>query len=616
MTVPVPDQLEYISDANGVTKDFSYPKRFLQKDEIVVALRNADGIDTPQILGTHYTIAGSSWPTGGTVSFINAPQAPNKVVRYRMTQAKQTVDLENKQRNDAKAVEVQLDRLTMAIQDREGRTDSAWFGLAAEIAARKAGDITLQQNIDSEQQARVAGDNALNKRIDTEIGDRITGDAAIASLIGQSGYIEVPVYDTCLAVTFARIKLTIQAIRTSGYSLSGDYGAALYKRVTSEPAHAGKVQSADGAWWEIASLMVNPKHFGAIGDGVTDDLASIQSAIEFCQTKSAVLEFPPQVFAVSAVPTGLSLIQRRGKGLIVIAENEYRFSDDDVLRYDPSPNNGDYSVRIAQNRSDLNPDPAKRGHYFFQQYTSNRPGTGSLFGYAANIFRTGGDRKVVAAQLNGYSQDAAGTGSAGSVWGIATEAWTGGPSIEPVRSATLIGGEFAVLSQYHDNTAKMVGVDSVFKNRPDNASEVIRGNAGNNRFNVGSAAFQISTGNNKDRPASGAFTGWHTGILFTSNSLDESVEGKAVGIDMSAVKSARMKASLLLPGDVPVSLGTPSGGAGIHDGFIYRTSGGRRIDFVRDITGSSPVIRSTLDLSLDGPTGTIVAFSSTTTAYV
>src|SRR5690606_25659239 len=118
MTVPVPDQLEYISDADGVTKDFPYPKRFLQKDEIVVLLRDANGVDTPQILNTHYTIAGSSWPSGGTVSFINAPQAPNKVVRYRMTQAKQTVDLENNQRNDAPSVETQLDRLTMGLQDR------------------------------------------------------------------------------------------------------------------------------------------------------------------------------------------------------------------------------------------------------------------------------------------------------------------------------------------------------------------------------------------------------------------------------------------------------------------------------------------------------------------
>ena len=49
MTVPVPDQLEFISEGNGVLKEFSYPRRFLQKDEIVVAFRK-DNIDTIKAL--------------------------------------------------------------------------------------------------------------------------------------------------------------------------------------------------------------------------------------------------------------------------------------------------------------------------------------------------------------------------------------------------------------------------------------------------------------------------------------------------------------------------------------------------------------------------------------
>ncbi len=249
MTVPVPDQLEYISDADGVTKDFPYPKRFLQKDEVVVALRDADGVDTPQILNTHYTITGSSWPTGGTVSFITAPQAPNKVVRYRMTQAKQTVDLENNQRNDAPSVELQLDRLTMAIQDRGALTDAAWWGLLAEITAR------------------VQGDKLLNGRVDKEIIDRENGDSALASLIAQGGPIEVPLYDTRLAVSLANIKPTINAIHTGGFTTVGDGGGAMYKRVSAEPSHAGKVQSADGGWWELFGHSVDPKSLGALGAG-------------------------------------------------------------------------------------------------------------------------------------------------------------------------------------------------------------------------------------------------------------------------------------------------------------------------------------------------------------
>lgn len=124
MTVPAPDQLEFISEGNGVLKEFSYPRRFLQKDEIVVAFRK-DNADTIKGLNIDYTIAGSSWPNGGSVVFTVAPPVGVKVVRYRKTQAKQTVDLDNNQRNDAKAVELQLDRLTMALQDTDVLARSA-----------------------------------------------------------------------------------------------------------------------------------------------------------------------------------------------------------------------------------------------------------------------------------------------------------------------------------------------------------------------------------------------------------------------------------------------------------------------------------------------------------
>ncbi len=124
MTVPVPDQLEFVSDGDGITKEFSYPRRFLQRDEIVVAFRK-DHADTIKAINIDYTIAGSSWPNGGAIIFHIAPPVGVKVVRYRRTSITQAVDLENKQRNDAQAVELQLDRLTMAGQDTDVLARSA-----------------------------------------------------------------------------------------------------------------------------------------------------------------------------------------------------------------------------------------------------------------------------------------------------------------------------------------------------------------------------------------------------------------------------------------------------------------------------------------------------------
>lgn len=238
MTVPVPDQLEFISDGNGVIKEFSYPRRFLQKDEIVVAFRK-DNSDTIKSLNIDYTIAGSSWPNGGSIVFTVAPPVGVKVVRYRMTQAKQTVDLNNNQRNDSKAVEVQLDRLTMAIQDRGSFLTRLWDWLSSTAAGLK-----------TERAERIAGDAALNGRVNKEITDRENGDKAVASLIGQAGSIEVPFYDTRSAASLAVIKATVQSIQTGGDNATGDAPLTVWKKSASRPTHSRWFRSADGAYWE------------------------------------------------------------------------------------------------------------------------------------------------------------------------------------------------------------------------------------------------------------------------------------------------------------------------------------------------------------------------------
>jgi hypothetical protein len=133
MTVSVPGQLTYSTDGDGVTTSFSYPVRFLAKAEIKVYLRE-NGVNTLQVLNTHYTIAGSSWPSGGNIVFLTPPTALQKVVLYRDTAATQTVDLANTQRNDAPAAEVQFDRHAMVEQDIKEQVGRSWkadFGSVA-----------------------------------------------------------------------------------------------------------------------------------------------------------------------------------------------------------------------------------------------------------------------------------------------------------------------------------------------------------------------------------------------------------------------------------------------------------------------------------------------------
>lgn len=78
-------------------------------------------------------------------------------------------------------------------------------------------------------------------------------------------------------ISTTSIDADVDLIRTIGYAAVGDGGAADYKRVGSEPSHPGKVQSADGAWWEVTGDHVHVRQFGAFG--LVDDQVAIQNAI-------------------------------------------------------------------------------------------------------------------------------------------------------------------------------------------------------------------------------------------------------------------------------------------------------------------------------------------------
>lgn len=106
---------------------------------------------------------------------------------------------------------------------------------------------------------------------------------------------------TTAAAATTALSADIDYVRTSGFQVAGDLGGALYRRAGTQPSHAGKFQSADGAWWEIAELKINPRMFGAKFDGVADDTDAINAAISslvaisgsFSPSASFTLQLPP-----------------------------------------------------------------------------------------------------------------------------------------------------------------------------------------------------------------------------------------------------------------------------------------------------------------------------------
>ncbi len=77
------------------------------------------------------------------------------------------------------------------------------------------------------------------------------------------------------------IPTLVSFLRTAGYYAAGDGGGALYKHSASEPIHAGKVQSSDGAWWELSETRPNVLMFGADNSGTHDSTDAFSGAAEY-----------------------------------------------------------------------------------------------------------------------------------------------------------------------------------------------------------------------------------------------------------------------------------------------------------------------------------------------
>ncbi|MFD2679021.1 right-handed parallel beta-helix repeat-containing protein [Camelimonas lactis] len=133
-------------------------------------------------------------------------------------------------------------------------------------------------SVTNKSEAQMVASGAISEALDLKANAADLGTAAARALTEFSYNV-----GTLVAASSRAVPVAVSMIQTDGYSGSGDGGAAEYRRVTSEPSHSGKLQTADGAWWELASPSVTPEMFGAKGDGVTDDGPAINVAIAYCR---------------------------------------------------------------------------------------------------------------------------------------------------------------------------------------------------------------------------------------------------------------------------------------------------------------------------------------------
>ena len=117
-------------------------------------------------------------------------------------------------------------------------------------------------------------------------------DAALGGAGPGPAATEAATYPSRSAVLTTHIAESRTYFTTAGYSAPGDGGAALYVRSVSEPIHAGKVQSADGAWWELAEDCVSAVAFGLSLSPAADNTQAVNDALAYSAAKGATIIQP------------------------------------------------------------------------------------------------------------------------------------------------------------------------------------------------------------------------------------------------------------------------------------------------------------------------------------
>ena len=159
--------------------------------------------------------------------------------------------------------------------------------------------------------------------------------AAAGSALAQSygseavGKGNVPMFDSIASVARLAIPQGVVTFRTDGYASVADGGGGHYvETLTETDADPGVVADGSGPrrYFKLAERIINIRQFGARGDGLTDDRAAIQKAIDFATANRRHVIIPEGRFLVDSVlrrkPADAILITASDADLSIFCEGE------------------------------------------------------------------------------------------------------------------------------------------------------------------------------------------------------------------------------------------------------------------------------------------------------
>ncbi|SMG01075.1 glycosyl hydrolase family 28-related protein [Burkholderia singularis] len=269
-------EISYQTD--GTTFHFPIPFYFLSDDHIVAYAVAPDGAEHDLVHGTDFILSGAGNESGGSLTLLTPLAAGNLFTISRVVPITQESKYQQNDPFPSSTTEKALDKLTMIDQQH-----ASAIGLAL-LFPRNDKSLSLNQNLP-----------AKSVRSNAALGFNNDGNPISISL--KIGSVETPVVDN--RTMLRAVDPSTKHVFVAGADAPADGGGGLYiPRQSSAPASwdndGTQITTAHGIGYELQYTdAVSASVFGARADGVANDHAAYQKAIDYMFARGGGVVYIP-----------------------------------------------------------------------------------------------------------------------------------------------------------------------------------------------------------------------------------------------------------------------------------------------------------------------------------